>query len=259
MPFYQTTPYKPAPKLLVQGTPEYMFGSYNQDYGPTLGTVLTNSATGTTATVTLQVQSGNIPAVNGLITIVGTANSAGIFNVTNALVLTVSAAANPDFGVFTVTFTIGSTSQATTADYGQVYVTQPELGDQLTSALITSGVASIPVCSAVAGPDNTGKSLSVTVKLPANTAAYPSTLSSLSGYLQGSNTDFDSDYNDIAEVVTSGSAGNTYDWQSGQGVPTAPSNALSAGNVLQPNFKFYRLRVATGGSGTGPIIGKIVS
>jgi hypothetical protein len=256
--FYIKSPFKPQPALLVQGTPQYLFGSWNANTGPTQGTVISDTGNGTTSTVTFQILSGNIPVVNALVTIVGTANNAGSFNVTNALILTVSAAANPDTGVYTITFA-GTAGTPLAADYGQVYIPQPEIGDQLTAALITSGVASAPACSAVAGPDNTGKSLSVTVKLPANTTAIPSTLASVAVYLQGANLDLDAEYNDIAEVVTGGSQGNTYDWQSGQGVPTAPSNALNAGNVLQPNFKFYRLRLATGASGTGPIIGKIIS
>lgn len=256
--FYISSPFKPMPKLLVQGSPEYLFGKWNSNTGPTLGTIISDSGTGATSTVTFQILSGNVPVVDSPITIVGSANSAGAYNVTNANILTVSAPTNPDTGVYTVTFA-GTGNSVTSADSGQVYIGQPEIGDQLTAGLISSGVASAPVCSAVAGPDNTGKSLSVTVKLPANTAAHPNTLSSLNVFLQGANFDLDSEYNDIAEVVTGGSAGNTYDWQSGQGVPTAPSNSLAVGNVLQPNFKFYRLRVATGGSGAGPIIGKMVS
>lgn len=257
MSFYIKSPFKPMPKLLVQGTPEYLFGSWNADTGPTLGNVLSDSGDGTTSTVTFQIASGNIPLVDSLVSIVGTQNAAGAYNATNATVLSVTQVNSPDDGVYALTFA-GTGNSAKAADYGQVYILQPEIGDQLTAGLITSGAASVPACSAVAGPDNTGKSTSVTVKLPASTTAHPSSLASISVWLQGANLDYDTEYNDIAEVVTGGSAGNTYDWQSGQGVPTAPSNALSAGNVLQPNFKFYRLRVATGGSGTGPIIGKIV-
>ena len=257
MSFYIKSPFKPMPKLLVQGTPEYLFGSWNADTGPTLGTVLSDSGDGTTSTVTFQIISGNIPFVDALVSIVGTQNSAGAYNVTNGQILSVTQVDAVDDGVYTITF-LGAGNSAKTADYGQVYILQPEIGDQLTSGLITSGVASAPACSAAAGPDNTGKSTSVTVKLPASTTAHPSTLASIAVWLQGANLDYDTEYNDIAEVVTGGSAGNTYDWQSGQGVPTAPSNALNAGNVLQPNFRFYRLRLATGGSGTGPIVGKIV-
>ena len=256
MSFYIKSPFKPMPRLLVQGTPEYLFGSWNQNTGPTQGTVLSDSGNGTTSTVVIQILSGNIPFVDALVTIVGTANSSGEYNVTNAPILSVSASANPDTGVYTITF-LGSGSSASASDYGQVYIPQPEIGDQLTSGLISSGVASIPACSSVAGPDNVGKSISVTVKLPANTTAHPSTLASVAVFLQGANLDYDTEYNDIAEVVTGGSQGNTYDWQSGQG--DTATGTLVAGSVLQPNFKFYRLRVATGASGTGPIIGKLVS
>lgn len=256
MSFYIQSPFKPMPKLLVQGTPEYLFGSWNSTTGPTQGFVLADSGDGTTSTVKFQVQSGNIPVVDSLVTIVGTHNAAGAYNVTNASILSVSAPANPDEGVYTLTF-LGSGSSVLASDYGQIIIPQPEMGDQLTMGLISAGVASGPACSAVAGPDNTGKSLSVTIKLPANTTAHPSSLATVAVFLQGANLDYDTEYNDIAEVVTSGSQGNTYDWQSGQG--DTATGTLVAGSVLQPNFKFYRLRVATGGSGTGPIIGKIVT
>jgi hypothetical protein len=256
MSFYIQSPFKPMPKLLVQGTPEYLFGSWNSNTGPTQGFVLADSGDGTTSTVKFQVQSGNIPFVDALVTIVGTQNASGAYNVTNAQILSVSAPANPDEGVYTITF-LGTGNSVSASDYGQVYIPQPEIGDQLTGGLISTGVASAPACSAVSGPDNTGKSLSVTLKLPANTTAHPSTLASIAVFLLGATLDYDTEYNDIAEIVAAGSVGNTYDWQSGQG--DTATGTLVAGSVLQPNFKFYRLRVAPGGSGTGPIIGKIVS
>jgi hypothetical protein len=256
MSFYLTTPFKPSPKLMVQGTPEYMFGSLNSDTGPTQGNVISNSATGTTATLVVQILSGNVPTTYGQITVVGTANSAGIFNVTNAQILSVTQVNTPDTGLYSITYAISATSQASTSDAGQFIVPVPEVGDQLTASLITSGVASAPVVSPVASPNSTGKSLSATIKLPASTTANPSTLAALPVYLQGANIDFDSEYNDIAQIVATGSAGNTYEWQSGQG--DSATGTLVAGSVNQPNFRFYRFRVGTGGSGTGPIIGKLL-
>lgn len=258
MSFYIKSPFKPTPKLLVEGTPEYAFGSWNADVAPTQGNVLSNSAVTTTGTVTLQILSGNVPKPDSLLTIVGTSNSAGIFNVTNAPILTVSAATNPDMGIYTVTFTISSTSQGVLADAGQFYIAVPEIGDQLTSGLITSGVSSAPVVSPVSPPNSVGKSISATVKLPANTAANPSTLSAITVVIQGANLDYDTEYVTIGTIVTAGSAGNVYEWQSGQAVGAVAPGSVGSGSVNLPNFRFLRLQVSTGGSGTGPIIGKIM-
>lgn len=248
MSFYQTTPFKPAPQLLVPGTPAYVFGSFNDKTGPTLGIVLSDSGNGTTSTVTFQILSGNIPITDTLISIVGTANAAGAYNATNAQILSVTQVNTPDDGVYTVTF-LGSGNTAKAADYGQVYIAQREVGDQLTTT-----VASVPVMAGASGPASNGKSLSVTIKLPANTTANPSTLSGVTITVQGANFDLDSEYNDIGTVAAAVAAGTTTDWQSGQG--DTATGTLIAGSVNLPNFRFYRLKV-TGVTGAGPIIGKI--
>lgn len=249
MGFYQTTPFKAAPQALVPGAPAYLFGSFNDKTGPTLGTVISDSGTGAVSTVTFQILSGNIPAVDSLVTIISSANAAGAYNVTNATVLSVTQVNTPDNGVYRITFS-GSGNSATAADVGQVYIAQREVGDPLTTT-----VASTPVVSGAAGPNSNGKSLSVTVKLPANTTANPSNLTGVTVVLQGANFDLDSEYNTIATIGTGLAAGTTTDWQSGQG--DTATGTLAAGSVLSPNFRFYRLNV-TAVTGSGPIIGKLV-
>lgn len=255
--FYITSPYKPTPKLLIQGTPEYLFGSFNSNTGPTQGTVVTDAGTGAISTVVFQILSGNIPAVDSLVTIVGTANAALAYNVTNAPVLSVSTTAA---GVCTITFA-GSGNSASAADYGQVIIPQREVGDAVTAGVIsgegTAVASSAPVVSPVSGPNSVGKSLSVTVKLPANTAANPSNLAGVTVVLQGSNVDLDSEYNTVATVATTIAAGTTVDWQSGQGEPADSTNSLASGNVNLLNLRFYRAQI-TAGTGAGPIIVKIM-
>lgn len=250
MPFYIQSPFKPVPQLLIAGTPAYVFGSFNDKTGPTLGVVLSDSGNGTTSTVTFQIISGNIPITDTLVTIVGTANNAGAFNVTNAQVLSVTQVDTPDDGVYTITF-LGTGTGAKANDYGQLIIQQREIGDALTSA----GGSSFPVNAGAAGPNSNGKSLSVTVKLPATTAANPSTLSGVTVNIQGANLDLDSEYNTIGVVGTGLAAGTTTDWQSGQG--DTATGTLAAGSVTFPNFRFYRLNVSAA-TGAGPIIGKIL-
>jgi hypothetical protein len=96
------------------------------------------------------------------------------------------------------------------------------------------------------------------VKLPANTTANPSTLATIAVVIQGANLDYDTEYSTIGTVMSGGSQGNTYEWQSGQAVGAAAPGSVGSGSVNLPNFRFLRLQVSTGGSGTGPIIGKIM-
>jgi hypothetical protein len=252
MSLYSTSPFKPTPLLLVQGTPQYLFGSWPTDTGPTQGNVISDSGNGTTSTVTFQILSGNIPKVDELITIVGTANAALAYNVTNASILTVS---TTTAGICTVTF-LGTGTSATATDGGQVIILRSEFGDVITPG--GAVVSSAPVVSPAAGPNSVGKSLSVSVKLPASTAANPNTLAGVSVVLQGSNIDLDSEYNTIATITPTplAAGGVTVDWQSGQG--DTATGTLAAGSVNLVNFRFYRVQVSTGASGTGPIISKIM-
>lgn len=249
MGVYQTTPFKPMPQLLVPGAPSYVFGSFNDKTGPTLGTVISDSGNGTTSTVTFQILSGNIPITDTLVSIVGTKNAAGAYNVTNALVLSVTQVDTPDDGVYTITFA-GSGNSAKASDYGQVYIGQREVGEALTTT-----AATVPVMAGAAGPNSNGKSLSVTIKLPASTTANPSNLSGVTAVIQGANVDLDSEYNTIGTIGTALAAGSTTDWQSGQG--DTATGTLAAGSVLSPNFRFYRINF-TSVTGSGPAIAKII-
>lgn len=251
MPFYITSPFKPTPKLMVQGTPQYLFGSLETRTVPTSGWIQSDSAATTTATVVFLVTAGNVPIAGSYVTIVGSANSAGVFNVTNALILTVSMSATVP-GLATITFAITSTTQASMPDSGYVLIPQTEVGDTLTTT-----AASVAVVSPVSGPNSVGKSLSCTINLPASNAVVASTLSGVTVVLQGANLDLDGEYQTVGTIGTGLAAGTVTSWQSGQGVPTAPSDALSVGNVDLVNFRFYRLN-ATVETGSGPIVGKML-
>ena len=254
MPAYIKSPYKPMPILLVQGRPEYVLGSWLDKTGPTLGYVVSDSAVTTTGTLTFVVTSGNLPAVGSLITVVGTTNGSGNLNVTNAQILS---ATTTNAGISTVTYAItSSTIAAGTPDSGQVIVPQPELGDIISSF----PASSVPVVCPSSPGNQSGKSLSATVKLPAQQLGVASTLSAVTVVIQASNFDEDGQYQTVGTLTAAGTyvgGPNTYEWQSGQGVPTAPSNILSVGNVDLINFRFYRLQVSAA-TGSGPVVGTIM-
>jgi hypothetical protein len=248
---YQTTPFKAPVQLLIQGTPSYVYGAYNDDTGPALGYIISDSGNGTTSTVIYQQTSGNLPIPGSLVTIVGSANAAGAYNATNATVLTVSSTA---FGVVTITFA-GSGSSASASDGGQVQVPVVEIGDNLTAGSVAAlPYSSVPV-AAVVGATVTGRATSATVTFPANSAAFPSTLSAVTVNIQAANFDRDDHYNTIGVLTTTGAAGTTFDWQSGQATPATPG-AANPGGVDILNFRFYRLQV-TVATGAGYVVGSI--
>ena len=241
MGFYNKSPFKGPVQLLVAGTPSYVFGSYNDKTGPTTGYVLSDSSIGTTATINVKIMSGNIPIVGSLITVVGTASSAGAFNSTNSTVTAVSSPQSPDTGFYSISYTIASTTQATTADAGQFIIPQIEVGDALTST-----GASIEVASPFNNPEmQEGKSITVSV-------SFPTAPTSATVVIQGANLNADSEFQTIGTIITAGNTSSA--WQSGQG--DSATGTLASGSVPTINFRFYRLNV-TALTGTGTIVGKI--
>jgi len=249
---YQTTPFKAPVQLLIQGTPSYVYGSYNDKTAPAFGYIISDSGTGSVSTVVYQQTQGNLPIPGSLVTILGSANATGLYNVTNAVLLTVVA---NDFGTVTITFA-GSGSSASAPDSGQVRVPVIEIGDNLTAALVSAlPYSSVPVAGVV-GATVTGRATSATVTFPANSTAFPSTLSAVTVNIQAANFDRDDHYNTIGVLTAAGSAGNSYDWQSGQATPATPGVA-NPGGVDILSYRFYRLQV-TAATGAGYVVGTIM-
>lgn len=226
---YVTSPFKQSPALLVAGRPSYVFGSWNDKTGPTIGQLLSDAGVTTVGTAVFQIQSGNIPIVGSSITIVGASNSPN-FNVTNATVLTV--VANADTGVVTVTFAISSTNQATLADSGIVQIPQPEIGEAIVNA-----TASVPVALSfsTANPDE-ARGITVVVSFPSlPTAAGVS--------LQQAVQDIDSEYKNVATVAT----------VSGGVITAGPQ--ITVDPVLG---RFLRLYIEASGGTLPTIVGKIL-
>ena len=59
-----------------------------------------------------------------------------------------------------------------------------------------------------------------------------------------------------ATGTTTGAAGNTYDWQSGQGEAATPA-VLADGNVNVLSFRFYRIQI-TAATGAGYAVATIM-
>ena len=223
---YQSTPFKEHIKLLVSGRNSYLYGSYTDKVSPTFGYVLSNSSIGTVGSVVFQIRDGNPPIVGALITVRGTENSGGVFNVVNAIIL--SAVTNTDTGVSTVTYAVASTTQASAADNGQVDVPQPEIGETLVNG--SSAPVAMPFQNAQMGQ---GKDLVAVVSFPTIPTTAVVTL-------QSALIDLDAEYADIVTVASiTGSV--------------VTGGQVSVGDMAA---RFYRFHT-TGLTGVGTIIGKL--
>lgn len=191
MPAYQSTPFKKTPPVMIIGHPEYLWGSYDDRSSPTFGYIISDSAASTTGTVVFLVTSGPVPIAGDLIT-VRSSRSANL-NVVNATVITSVPAADAQGiqnGVVTVTYAITSTTLASAADSGQVECVRAEVGEVLAAG------ASIPVAVSFSNA-NTEQERGLTAVV-----SFPSLPTSVIVTLQQAVFDKDSEYADVASVVT---------------------------------------------------------
>lgn len=190
MPAYIKSPFKPAPTLMVRGTPSYLWGSWNDKTGDTFGYIISTSGNGVTSTVVFNITQGNVPIVSALskplITIVGTQNAGGAYNVVNAPILSIVVT---NAGVATVTF-LGTGNSASAPDSGQVDIPQPEVAEVLVAA------ASVPLAMAfVMSQNNQEKDVIAVVSMP----TLPTTAIIT---LQQAEKDQDPEYADVATIAS---------------------------------------------------------
>lgn len=191
MPSYNFNPYpyKPPCKVLFGNKVEYCFGSFRHTVGPTIGNIITDAVNGSNvATVVFQIQSGNVPVVGALVTILGAQNTAFAGAVVlNAVLTSVSVVMLT--GVCTITFARTAALQATTSDFGQVVIPQPELGETINNG------ASIPVnMTFQTAENNHATAITAVVKFPVTPWACTVTL-------QQALDDSDTEYADVATVA----------------------------------------------------------
>jgi hypothetical protein len=226
MPAYVKSPFKPPVQLLTAGLPSYVWGSYDDKSSPTVGYIISDSATALVGTITFQITSGPVPQVGEKIAVRGATRSANL-NVSDGSATVISVVASADAagiqdGVVTVTYPIASTSLGTAADSGQVVITRVEVGETAVNG------ASVPVAVPY-NPANTHSN-----KLISATVAFTGTATGLV-VLQGANFDEDTQY------VTLG---------------TVFSTSVLSSQEFESNYRFYRM-LTSGLTGSGTIIGKI--
>jgi len=187
MPPYNSNPGKnTAMQCLTPGVPAYAFGSKPLNQPTTLLQVTNVALTSNVATVTVQVREGSIPAVGSLISITGTSNTAGLFNVTGKAITGVSI--NSSTGIGTITFALTHADVVSAADSGQGYVPVPETAEAAVAATKSQ---------AFAIQNTIGRGYGITWAF-----TYPSAPASASIQLEGAVNDVDGEYTIIGSAQT---------------------------------------------------------
>lgn len=226
MPAYQASPVGRNVIQAVPGLPAYAFGSLNRIVAPTRMHITAGSVTGNVATITGTVIEGNIPTVGQLVTVAGCSNST--FNVTNIAIATVSAAATPDVGVYTITYALTTGDIASGALTGLAMAPQIEVGETLANQ---SSIA-------IALQSNVGPNNAQTVRFDVTFPTIPTT-AQVDVYTAA--IDVDSEYvllTTVANVAASTVTGQSAVWPD-----------------LRANF--VRFKVSTL-AGSGKIIAKVL-
>jgi hypothetical protein len=190
MPSYAASPFQPNPILLQPGQPGYAFGNFEEGVPDTRIQVTTTARAASVATVGVKILEGEIPLVGSLISIIGTTQAAGAFNVTNAALTAVTI--DSSTGVGTVQFAIGAGTTVQAADFGTAMVPTPEEAEALTNSASQAFAVPEP-----AGSNTNPKTITWST-------AYPTAPASVSMLLQGSLFDIDSQYTTLDTSTATG-------------------------------------------------------
>lgn len=121
MPAYSNNP-SDAIQLALPGTCTYAWGSLSDRISPSRMTISHVVLTTNVASLQVQVIEGNIPAVGSLVTIRGTQQTGGIFNVTAAALTAVSI--NATTGAGTISFALTHANVSPVNDSGMAVAPQ---------------------------------------------------------------------------------------------------------------------------------------
>lgn len=197
MPFYPLSPIGRNVQQASPGLPTYLLGSFNRLVAPTRMQISTVALAGTTATVVGTVIEGQIPTVGQLVSISGAVPA--YFNVTNAKILSVSAAASPDLGVYTITFTLTNAGIPTTASPGLAVAPQIELGDTLAINNGSTATANAAASVAVAIQENVNPANAKSIRAD---VTFPTVPGACVVQLQTADLDIDSEYVTLGTVAS---------------------------------------------------------
>lgn len=227
MPPYTSSPFNSI-SVMTPGTPFYVYGGYNDRVAPSKFSISNVVLTSNVATLTVLIREGNIPAVGSLVSVQGTQQASGAFNVTNVALTNVTVDAVTGAG--TIAFALTHADVATHSDSGFAIVATPETSEALVNG--SSVAVSIPYDS---GQPDQGRSVKADVLFP----TIPTTATV---ELQVAVINQDADFISMATVASVAAGVATY---------AQPTLAAEPG-------RFYRLKTS-GLVGSGTIVGRILS
>lgn len=221
MPYYNPPFIKP--QLVQKGVPCYLFGGLNMLRGNASGTVADTALASSVGTITVQINQGPIPLVGDFITVWGTAQQSGLFNVTRAVITATSITATTGAG--TISFALTGSTQSTTADAGMFSTEIGETSDALSNGYSVQALIQAPQCDS-----------QFTVPV---TVTFPSLPTTATVTLQQAVRDIAAEYTDVATVAT----------VTGGAQQGGPTTSVS----LQRGY-FYRFHASSVTGGTNPTI-----
>lgn len=228
MPSYANNPFTPT-RFLAKGVATYLFGSHNDRQADTQMYVSKVALTSNVATLTVQVHGGEVPIVGALISVMQTASTSGLFNVSRAPLTGVSI--DLTTGAGTVTFALTHADVVEAANTGSAIVEVPEVGETLANG------ASIAV--AIAAPEGDSQfTVPLAVTFPGNVLPTAAVVT-----LQKAIRNTETEFTNTTTVVT------------------VATTTYSTGPVVEATLErgyFYRVLVSglTIGSATG-VVAKI--
>ena len=231
MPAFSASPFTALPETAIPGKPAYFFGSLPVDTDDMRMTITNVALTSNVATVIGTILTGNKPAVGNLISIQGTTQASGAFNVTNVALTGVSVTGA---GVATLTFALTHADVASHSDSGQGMVPIQE-----TSETLANG-QSVPIYVPSQEPNDNGvKTITTCVTFPALPTSVNVVLQSALNWNSPN-----SEWTQVGSVNVATVSGST------QTVGPMQVFSLQGG-------RFFRLSVS-GLTGSGTIIAKMV-
>lgn len=216
----------------VPGLPCYLRGSLNRTVAVTVMAVTAVQLTSPTAQVTGTVIEGQVPVVGQLVSIAGAVPA--YFNVTNAKITAVSAAATPDVGVYTISFALTNSNIGTTNSPGKAVAPQIEVGETI--------VAGASISAALQSNVNPAQGRAVRFDV-----SFPTLPGAVTVAAQSADLDIDSEYQYIGGSLATGTVVTVTG-----GVQTGASTVFTG---MTANF----VRLITSGlAGSGKIVGKVM-
>jgi hypothetical protein len=225
VPNYVDSPNNTA--LLVQeGTPVYLFGSYNMHQANTKMWVSNSALTSNVATITVQIIEGEIPLVGSLITVTQTQAGSGGMNVNRATITAVSITATTGQG--TISYADTHANITSVADTGTAVAEVQEVPE-------TAANGNSIACQFQAPKGDSQFTIPLAV-------TFPTLPTAASVSLQAALHNVNSEFTNVGSALV-----------------TVASSAYTAGPFAQVTLQrgyFYRFAVS-GVSGSGTIVAKI--